>query len=310
MAQAEKNSRKTHVLRLRAFLGRRRPKQAHNALYCIFSRHLVSEYPPPQIRGIGGGPDESQNDSFSRRRPRGHAKSCFGTVSSYGEAAWLRPLLLESRGLLQGSPQALSPVRRYQVRPAVRILVPQDEWNIALISAQRQGSREGKKTTTLVCDPNTSTASPTRLSHRDTLFAVEHIPFGNDRIGAHAEKRWRTSAFLHRPCEAQIGSSPFPHNRFENCFVRNPCRTPISCCFQDEAIGILAKLTGRGYDTRRYLRSIEKHLLPFRFSFLIKLPVKNHASERGSLSEQRGGNLSERRRDGATKSTAAQEFHP
>ena len=98
------------------------------ALYCIFSRYLVAEY-PPQIRGIGGGPDESQNDSFFRRRSRGHAKSCFGTVSSYGEAAWLRPLLLESsRGLLQGSPQALSPVRRYQVRPVVRILVPQEEW--------------------------------------------------------------------------------------------------------------------------------------------------------------------------------------
>lgn len=62
------------------------------ALYCIFSRHLVSEY-PSQIRWIRGGPDESQNESFFRRRPRGHVKSCSRTVSSYGGAGWLRPLL-------------------------------------------------------------------------------------------------------------------------------------------------------------------------------------------------------------------------
>ena len=131
-------------------------------------------------------------------------------------------------GLLQGlpamaprSPQALSLVRRYQVRPAVRILVPQDEWNIAIISAQRQGSRKGKNTTTLGFDLKASTA-PTRLSHRNTTFAGE--PCGNDGIDAHVEKRWRTSAGLHRPYEAQIGSPPFPPNRFENSFVRNPWR--------------------------------------------------------------------------------------
>ena len=198
------------------------------ALYGIFSRRLILEY-PPQIRGIGG-PDGSQNESFSRRRPQGHAKSYSRTVSSYAKAGRLRPLLLGSLRLWQGlpamaprSPQALSPERRYQLRPAVRILVPQDEWNIALISAQRQGRCEGKNTATLACDPNASAASPTRLSHRNTSFAEE--PCGNDGIDAHVEKRWRTSASVHGPYEAQIGSPPFPHNRFENSFARNPCRS-------------------------------------------------------------------------------------
>ena len=141
--------------------------------------------PPPQIRGIGG-PDDSQNDSLSRHRPQGYAKSCSCTVSSYATAGRLQPLLLESLGLWQGlpamasrSPQALSPVRRYQVRPAVRIFVPQDEWNIAIISAQRQGRCEGKNTTTLGFDLKAPTA-PTRLSHRNKPFAGE--PCGNDGI--------------------------------------------------------------------------------------------------------------------------------
>ncbi len=193
------------------------------ALYCIFSRHLLSEY-PLQIRGIGDGADDSQNESFCRRRLQAHAKPCSATVSSYAEVGWLRPLLLESRGLLQGSPQALSAVRRYQVRAVVRILVPQDEWNITLISAQKQKSRGGKIIITLGRYPNASIAFATLLSHRETLFAGEHMPCGNDGIDAHVEKRWRTLAVLHSPFEAQIGSAPFSHNRFENSFVRNPCR--------------------------------------------------------------------------------------
>jgi hypothetical protein len=52
------------------------------------------------------------------------------------------------------------------------------------------------------------------------------MPCGNDGIDAHVEKGWRTSAFLHRSYEAQIGSPPFPHNRFENSFMRNPCLSP------------------------------------------------------------------------------------
>ena len=151
------------------------------ALYCIFLRQVVSEY-PPQVRGIGGS-DDSQNESFSRCRPRGRATSCTRTVSSYGDAGWLRLLLLESPGLLHGLPvmaqrlsQALSPVCRCGVRSIVKILILQGEWNRALISAQRQGSHEGKNTTTPGCDPK---------SHQDTLFARE--PCGNDWIDAHVE---------------------------------------------------------------------------------------------------------------------------
>ena len=105
-----------------------------NAPQRVFLGQVVSVY-----RGIGGGPDDSQNDSLPRRRPRRHRctprKSCSRTVSSCGEAAWLldrgydlllprRSLsVLESRGLLQGlraiaqrSPKASTSVRRYQVR--------------------------------------------------------------------------------------------------------------------------------------------------------------------------------------------------
>jgi hypothetical protein len=169
-----------------------------NAPQRIFPKHLILEY-PPQIRGIGG-PDDFQNDSLCRCRPHGHrcthGKSRTRTVSSYGEAAWLRPrdydLLLESHGLLQGlpvmaqrSPQSLSPVRRYQVRPVFRILVQEEEWNIALVPAQSQGIREWKNTTILVCDPNATTASPMRFIH-------QNVPCGNDGI-------------------------------VENSFIRNPC---------------------------------------------------------------------------------------
>jgi len=100
------------------------------------------------------------------------------------------------------------------VRPLVRIIVLKDEWNIALLSTQRQRSREGKNTTPIGCDPNASTASHTRLINQD-------MPCGNDGIDAHVEKRWRTSASLQGPYEAQTGSPPFPHNRFENSFMRN-----------------------------------------------------------------------------------------
>ena len=214
----------------------------------VFLGQVVSGY-PPQIRRIGGDPDDSHNDSLPRRRSQKHRctprKSCSRTVSSYSEAGWLldrdynlllsrRNLsVLESRGLSRGlraiaqrSPQASTSVRRYQVRPLVRIIVLEDEWSVTLVSAQRQGGREGKNTTILGCDPNTSTASPTRLIHQDTPCAGEYMPCGNDGIDAHVEKRWRTPAFLHRPYEAQIGSPPFPHNRFENSFMRNPCHPP------------------------------------------------------------------------------------
>ena len=65
-----------------------------NAPQRIFPKHLIPEY-PPQIRRIGGS-DYFQNDSFSRCRSRGHAKSRSRTVSSYAEAGRLRPLLIES----------------------------------------------------------------------------------------------------------------------------------------------------------------------------------------------------------------------
>ena len=192
------------------------------ALCCIFPKHLIPEY-PPQIRRIGGDPDDSQNDSLSRRRPREHAEPCSRTVSSYAEAGRLRPLPIESLRLLPRVPQPLCPARRYQLRNAVRILVPQDEWNLAL-SAH---SREGKNTATFGCDPNASKASATRLSHRNTSFAEE--PCGNDGIDAHVEKRWRTSASLHGPSDAQTGSPPFPHNRFENSFPKTPLAFESLC---------------------------------------------------------------------------------
>ena len=219
-----------------------------NAPQRVFWGKMVSGY-PPQIRRIGKDTDDSHNDNLPRRRPQRHRcaprKSCSRTVSSFSETGWLwdrgYDLLLysqslfvsESRGLSRGlraiaqrSPQASTSVRRYQVRPLVRIIVPEDEWSVTLVSAQRQGRREGKNTTTLGCDPSASTASTTRLIHQDTPFIGKYMPCGNDGIDAHVEKRWRTPAFLHRPYEAQIGSPPFPHNRFENSFMRNPYILP------------------------------------------------------------------------------------
>jgi len=202
------------------------------ALYCIFSRHLVSEY-PPQIRGIGGGPDDSQNDSFTRGRPRGHrcipVKSCSRITSSYGEAGWLQPrdydLLLESRGLLQWlpamaqrSPQALNPVLKYQVGPVVRVLVPEDEWNISLVSAQRKGSREGKNTTALGCDPNASTAFPTRLIHQD-------VPCGNDGIVE--------TSFMRNPCHSL---EKFTRRSFQQSFGK-PCSVYVNSNRPDRTAG-------------------------------------------------------------------------
>ena len=182
---------------------------------------------------------------------------------------WDYDLLLESRGLLQGlpamaqrSPQALTPVPRYQVRPVVRILVPEDEWNITLVSAQRQGSCEGKNTTALGCDPNASTASPTRLIHQDVPGVGEYMLCGNDGIDAHVEKRWKTSAFLHRPYEAQIGFPPFPHNRFENSFMRNLCHSLgkfIRRSFQQS----LGKPCSVYVDSNRPDRAVGKLKLPF-----------------------------------------------
>ena len=199
-----------------------------NAPQCVFLGQVVSGY-PAQIRGIGRDPDDSQNDSLPRRRPQRHRcrprKYCSRTTSSYGEAGWPQPrdydLLLESRGLLQGlpamaqrSPQALTPVPRYQVGPVVRILVPEDEWNITLVSAQRQGSCEGKNTTALGCDPNASTASPTRLIHQDVSGVGEYMLCGNDGIDA-----------LGKPCSVYVNSNrpnravgklklPFYHDGF------------------------------------------------------------------------------------------------
>ncbi len=43
----------------------------HNRSVLHFLEALGIEY-PPQISVIGGGPDGSQNDNSSRRRPRGH----------------------------------------------------------------------------------------------------------------------------------------------------------------------------------------------------------------------------------------------
>ena len=63
--------------------------------------------------------------------------------------------------------------------------------------------------------------------YQDTSFIGKYMSCGNDGIDAHVEKGWRTSVFLHRSYEAQIGSPPFPHNRFENSFMRNPCLLPV-----------------------------------------------------------------------------------
>ena len=112
------------------------------------------------------------------------------------------------------------------MRPVVRIIVLKDEWSVAFVSAQRQRCSEGKKTTIIGCDPNASTVSSTRLIHQNTLFIGKYMPCGNDGIDAHVEKGWRTLAFLHRSYETQIGSPPFPHNRFENSFMRNPYIPP------------------------------------------------------------------------------------
>ncbi len=80
------------------FFGTPPPKTGPIIAPCfIFSRHLVSN--PPSIRGIGGGPDDSTNESFSRRRPRGLGKPYSRTVSSYGKAGWLRPLCYSEKSL-------------------------------------------------------------------------------------------------------------------------------------------------------------------------------------------------------------------
>ena len=244
-----------------------------NAPQRVFLGQVVSVY-----RGIGGGPDDSQNDSLPRRRPRRHRctprKSCSRTVSSCGEAAWLldrgydlllprRSLsVLESRGLLQGlraiaqrSPKASTSVRRYQVRSVVRVLFPEDEWNIALLSTQRQGSREGKNTTPIGCDPNASTASHTRLINQD-------MPCGNDGIDAHVEKRWETSAFLHSPYEAQIGFPPLLHNRFENSFMRNS-RHPLGKFIRRSFQQSLGKPCSVYVNSNRPDRTVGKLKLPF-----------------------------------------------
>ena len=103
---------------------------------------VLSGY-PPQIKGIGGDPDDSHNDSLPRRRSQRH---------------------------------------RYTYR---------------------------------------------KSCYQDTPCVGKYMPCGNDGIDARVEKGWRTSVFLHRSYEAQIGSPPFPHNRFENSFVRNPCFLPV-----------------------------------------------------------------------------------
>ena len=259
----------------------------------VFVGQVVSGY-PPQIRRIGGGPDDSQNDSLPRRRSQRHRctprKYCSRSASSYGEAGWLRDRdydlllsrrslsLLESRWLLRGlraiaqrSPQASTTVRRYQVRPVVRIIVLKDQWSVALAYAKRHGGREGKNTTTLGCDPSASTASPTRLIHQDTPCVGDYMPCGNDGIDAHVEKRWRTPAFLHRPYEAQIGSPPFPHNRFENSFMRNTCHPPgkfIQRSFQQS----LGKPCTVYVNSNRPDRAVGKHKLSFCHDGFTTLP--------------------------------------
>jgi hypothetical protein len=69
--------------------------------------------------------------------------------------------------------------------------------------------------------------TPEKYCSQDTPCVGKYMPCGNDGIDARVEKGWRTSAFLHRSYEAQIGSPPFPHNRFENSFVRNPYFLPV-----------------------------------------------------------------------------------
>ncbi len=185
--------------------------------------------------------------------------------------------LLESRWLSRGlhaiaqrSPQASTSVRRYQVRPVVRIIVLKDEWSVALAYAKRHGGREGKNATTLGCDPSASTASPTRLINQDTPCVGDYMPCGNDGIDAHVEKRWRAPAFLHRPYEAPIGSPPFPHNRFENSFMRNPCHPPkfIGRSFQQS----LGKPCTVYVNSNRPDRAVGKHKPSFYHDGFTTLP--------------------------------------
>jgi hypothetical protein len=107
----------------------------------VFLGQVVSGH-PPQIKGIGGDPDDSQNDSLPRRQ------------------------------------------------------------------SQRHGYAHRK------------------LCYQDTSCVGKYMPCGYDGIDAHVEKQWRASVFLQRPYETQIGSPPFPHNRFENSFMRNPYLLP------------------------------------------------------------------------------------
>jgi len=76
------------------------------------------------------------------------------------------------------------------------------------------------------------------------------------------EKRWRTPAFLHRPYEAQIGSPPFHHNRFENSFMRNPYILPVKFTrrsFQQS----LGKPCSLYVNSNRPDRAVGKLKLPF-----------------------------------------------
>ncbi len=101
------------------------------------------------------------------------------------------------------------------MRSVVRLLVAQDEWNIALISVQRQRSREAATGRT------PTTFSRDHKSHRDTAGE----PCGNDGIDAHVEKRWRTSIVVHRASEAPIDSIDTPvHHRFATIALKTPSR--------------------------------------------------------------------------------------
>ena len=136
------------------------------ALQRVFLGQVVF-WIPPQIRGIGRDPDDSQNDHLPRRRPQRHrctpVKYCSRTTSSYGGPV-------------------LTPVRRCQGGPVVGVLVPENELKIALVSTQRQGSCEGKNAKAPGCDPYAYTASPTQLILQNVPDVGEYMLCGSDGI--------------------------------------------------------------------------------------------------------------------------------
>ena len=166
-----------------------------NAPQRVFSEKVILEY-PPKI----GGRDDSQTDSLSQLRSKRH----WFTVGKFPT---------------QRSPQTFR--LKHQVRSVVRIFVPESKWNITLISAQRKGRCEEKNITGFDPTLNASTAPQARLIHKHMLFAEGYMPWGNDGIDTHVGKRRKILVSIHGQYEVQIALQPFPHNRFENSFVRN-----------------------------------------------------------------------------------------